>query len=83
MYGLQSLRNYFNDGVLLINVQQYNDRFNVDQIFCPYQKYLGILVIKLCWNIMFGNETKLLPYRWQLPTYVKSISVIRTFGILI
>ena len=74
MYGLQSLRNYFNDGVLLINVQQYNDRFNVDQILSLIKKTSWNLGDQTLLNIMFGNETKLLPYRYNYQHTLKYFS---------
>lgn len=64
-HGLKNLRFYFNDGVMVMNVARYNQRFSVEKIVSLINDASWNLPDQTLMNIMFQGDTKLLSYRYN------------------
>ena len=64
-YGIKSMRNYFNNGVMIINVKQFNQLIPVDKLLDTINTTHWHLADQTIINILIGDKVKYLPYRYN------------------
>ncbi|RWZ62571.1 glycosyl transferase [Lacticaseibacillus paracasei] len=64
-YGIKTMRNYFNNGVMIINVKQFNQLIPVDKLLNVINTTHWHLADQTIINILVADKVKYLPYRYN------------------
>ena len=64
-YGIRTMRDYFNNGVMIINVKQFNQLIPIDKLLNMINTTHWHLADQTIINILVADKVKYLPYRYN------------------